>query len=101
MFDYGYPRREYYLPERSSGTLRCYYRHRAHENPFFLPGLQDITAWVDFDFLNDAARTAGFEVVGLTTQANFLLAARIDDYVAQQELELGLVLRVYGGGEEQ
>jgi SAM-dependent MidA family methyltransferase len=87
MFDYGYPRREYYLPERSTGTLRCYYRHRAHENPFFLPGLQDITAWVDFSFLCDAANAAGFEVGGLTTQANFLLAARIDDYVAQQELD--------------
>lgn len=87
MFDYGYLRHEYYLPERSTGTLRCYYRHRAHENPFFLPGLQDITAWVDFSFLCDAANAAGFDVGGLTTQANFLLAARIDDYVAQQELD--------------
>ncbi len=78
LFDYGYSRREYYLPERSNGTLRCYYRHRAHEDPFVWPGLQDITAWVDFSRLADAALEAGMEVVGYTTQAQFLLAAGLD-----------------------
>jgi SAM-dependent MidA family methyltransferase len=83
LFDHGYPRREYYLPERSSGTLRCYYRHRAHEDPFLWPGLQDITAWVDFSRVAESARLAGFDVVGYTTQANFLLAAGIDSFVAE------------------
>jgi SAM-dependent MidA family methyltransferase len=82
LLDYGFPRREYYLPERSSGTLRCYYRHRAHEDPFLWPGLQDVTAWVDFSLLAEAAEQAGLEVAGYTTQANFLLAAGIDERVA-------------------
>jgi len=82
VFDYGFSRREYYLPERSSGTLRCYYRHRAHENPFLWPGLQDITAWVDFSWLAESALAAGFALTGYTTQANFLLASGIDQRAA-------------------
>jgi SAM-dependent MidA family methyltransferase len=82
LFDYGFSRREYYLPERSSGTLRCYYRHRAHEDPFVWPGLQDITAWVDFSYLAEAAQAVGMEVAGYTTQAQFLLAAGLDELVA-------------------
>ena len=82
LFDYGFSRREYYLPERSSGTLRCYYRHRAHDDPFVWPGLQDITAWVDFSWLAHAASAAGFAIEGYTTQANFLLAAGIDQRAA-------------------
>ena len=81
FLDYGFPRHEYYFSERSSGTLRCYFRHRAHENPFVWPGLQDITAWVDFSFLAEAAVAAGFAVTGYTTQANFLLASGIDERV--------------------
>jgi len=81
LFDYGFSRREYYLPERSSGTLRCYYRHRAHEDPFVWPGLQDITAWVDFSYLAEAAQAVGLEVAGYTTQAQFLLAAGLDEQV--------------------
>jgi SAM-dependent MidA family methyltransferase len=81
IFDYGFPRREYYLPERSSGTLRCYYRHRAHENPFLWTGLQDITAWVDFSWLAESALAAGFSLSGYTTQANFLLASGIEQRV--------------------
>jgi SAM-dependent MidA family methyltransferase len=81
LFDYGFPRREYYLPERTSGTLRCYYRHRAHENPFLWPGLQDITAWVDFSWLAESALAAGFTLNGYTTQAHFLLASGIDQRV--------------------
>jgi SAM-dependent MidA family methyltransferase len=82
LFDYGFTRREYYLPERSSGTLRCYYRHRAHENPFLWPGLQDITAWVEFSWLAESALAAGFALTGYTTQANFLLASGIDQRAA-------------------
>jgi SAM-dependent MidA family methyltransferase len=72
LVDYGLVRRDYYGPERNGGTLMCHYRHRAHADPFFLPGLQDISAWVDFSACADAARTAGLEVVGFTTQAHFL-----------------------------
>jgi SAM-dependent MidA family methyltransferase len=72
--DYGLVRREYYHPQRSSGTLICHYRHRAHADPFLYPGLQDITAWVDFSACAAAARRAGLTVAGFTTQAQFLLA---------------------------
>lgn len=79
LFDYGFSRHEYYLPERDSGTLRCFYRHRAHEDPLLWPGLQDITAWVDFSYLAEAAAEAGFRVAGYTTQAQFLLAAGLEE----------------------
>jgi SAM-dependent MidA family methyltransferase len=71
--DYGFPRAEYYHPQRREGTLMCHYRHRAHGNPFFLPGLQDITAHVDFTAMAAAARDAGAEVLGYATQAQFLI----------------------------
>jgi SAM-dependent MidA family methyltransferase len=74
LVDYGLVRREYYHPQRSSGTLICHYRHRAHADPFLFPGLQDISAWVDFSACADAARAAGLDVAGFTTQAQFLLA---------------------------
>jgi SAM-dependent MidA family methyltransferase len=75
LIDYGLPRRELYHDERSDGTLICHYRHRAHGDPFALPGLQDISAWVDFSACADAARAAGLVVEGYTTQAHFLLGA--------------------------
>src|SRR5690606_7101096 len=73
LIDYGMVRREYYAPDRSSGTLRCHYRHRAHDDPFLYPGLQDITAWVDFSACADAALAAGLDVAGFTTQGQFLV----------------------------
>jgi SAM-dependent MidA family methyltransferase len=79
FIDYGLTRREYYHAQRSSGTLMCHYRHRAHADPFLYPGLQDITAWVDFSACADAARAAGLEVAGFTTQAQFLLATLAAD----------------------
>ncbi|MEZ5562360.1 MAG: SAM-dependent methyltransferase [Gammaproteobacteria bacterium] len=75
--DYGYSRREYYHPQRTDGTLACHYRHHWHADPFFLPGLQDITAWVDFSATARAAAAAGFSVAAYTTQAHFLLASGI------------------------
>jgi SAM-dependent MidA family methyltransferase len=99
FFDYGFPRSEYYLDERNSGTLRCFYRHRAHEDPFLWPGLQDVTAWVDFSWLAQAAAEAGFEIGGFTTQANFLLAAGIEERVSMpaddpsRQIELARGLR--------
>jgi SAM-dependent MidA family methyltransferase len=72
LIDYGYPRAEYYLPSRSTGTLLCYYRHRAHAEPFLWPGLNDITAFVDFTAIAEAGFEAGLEVLGYTSQAQFL-----------------------------
>ena len=72
--DYGFPEREYYHPQRSMGTLRCHYRHRVHGDPFFMPGLQDITAHVDFSAMARAAEQGGAEVYGFTTQAYFLIS---------------------------
>jgi SAM-dependent MidA family methyltransferase len=77
-FDYGLPRSQYYFAERHQGTLLCHYRHRAHEDLLALPGLQDITAWVDFTALAEASSDAGFELAGFTTQAHFLAATGID-----------------------
>ena len=71
-FDYGLPRSQYYLPERHDGTLLCHFRHRAHDDPFLYPGLQDITAWVDYTALAEASRNAGFALGGFTTQSFFL-----------------------------
>lgn len=73
LIDYGLPRRDYYRPERSDGTLICHYRQRAHSDPLLWPGLQDLTAWVDFSSVAAAARRAGFTVSGFTTQGQFLL----------------------------
>jgi SAM-dependent MidA family methyltransferase len=73
LIDYGFPRREYYHPQRLMGTLMCHYRHHAHADPLWLPGLNDITAHVDFSALADAAQAAGLSVLGYTSQAHFLL----------------------------
>jgi len=78
FIDYGYPRAEYYLPERSDGTIMCHYRHRAHDDVFFWPGLQDITAWVDFTALAEAADSCALEVEGYTSQTMFLLGCGLD-----------------------
>jgi SAM-dependent MidA family methyltransferase len=79
IVDYGFPAREFYHPQRSMGTLMCHYRHRAHGDPFYLPGLQDITAHVDFSALAHAAADAGLEVVGYASQADFLVNCGITD----------------------
>ncbi|MDP8984312.1 MAG: SAM-dependent methyltransferase [Pseudomonadota bacterium] len=77
-FDYGLPRPQYYLPERNDGTLICHFRQRVHEDPFLHPGLQDISAWVDFTALAEACGGAGCELAGFTTQAFFLAGLAID-----------------------
>lgn len=74
VIDYGYPRHEYYHPQRTDGTLVCHYRHRAHDDPFLFVGLQDVTAFVDFTALAEAADHAGLEVAGYTSQGAFLLS---------------------------
>jgi SAM-dependent MidA family methyltransferase len=82
LCDYGLPRRHYYHPQRSRGTLRCHFRQRAHDDPFINVGMQDITAWVDFTCVAQAASVAGLEVSGFATQAAFLLALGIEGLVA-------------------
>ncbi|MGH8184587.1 MAG: class I SAM-dependent methyltransferase [Rhodanobacteraceae bacterium] len=76
--DYGYVRREFYLPERRDGTLLCHYRHRAHADPLILPGLQDITASIDFTALVEAGIGAGFELAAYMFQSEFLIASGLD-----------------------
>ncbi len=79
LIDYGFPRREYYHPQRLMGTLMCHYRHHAHADPLWLPGLNDITAHVDFSALADAAHSAGLSMLGYTSQAHFLLNCGLAD----------------------
>ena len=83
LVDYGFLDHEYYHADRNSGTLMCHYRHRAHTDPFFLPGVQDITAHVNFSAMMDAARSAGLEIEGFTTQARFLIACGITDRLGE------------------
>jgi SAM-dependent MidA family methyltransferase len=79
LVDYGFRAAEYYHPSRAQGTLMCHYRHYAHGDPFYLPGLQDITAHVDFSLVAKAAGEAGAEVLGYTTQGGFLLNAGLTE----------------------
>lgn len=83
LVDYGYPRREYYHPERTAGTLLCHYRHRVHDHPLILPGLQDITASVDFTAVADAAVAAGLEVEGYASQNYFLFGCGLMELLAE------------------
>ncbi len=83
LIDYGYPRHEYYHPQHSSGTLMCHYRQHAHEDPFLWPGLQDMTAHVDFTAVAEAALASNLAVSGYTTQAFFLLDSGLDDFLQQ------------------
>lgn len=83
--DYGYPRQDYYHPQRINGTLLCHYRHRAHNDPFFYPGLQDITTSVNFTSLAEAAVNAGLDVCGYTTQAHFLMSCGLEEVIKQME----------------
>ncbi|MGJ7918791.1 class I SAM-dependent methyltransferase [Massilia sp. LXY-6] len=87
LVDYGFPAHEYYFDERSSGTLMCHYRHHAHPDPFYLPGLQDITAHVDFTAMALAAQDAGLDVLGYMSQASFLLAAGIGELLLRTDPE--------------
>ncbi|MEK7815717.1 MAG: SAM-dependent methyltransferase [Pseudomonadota bacterium] len=82
LIDYGFPRAEFYHPQRSTGTLMCHYRHRAHADPLIFPGLQDITAHVDFTAIAEAGHTAGLALLGYTSQAAFLLDSGLEKIVA-------------------
>ena len=83
LIDYGFGQSEYYHPQRHQGTLMCHYRHHAHDDPFFLPGLQDITSHVDFSAIASTAIDSGLELVGYTTQAHFLINCGVTDLLAR------------------
>jgi len=83
FIDYGLPRRHYYHRQRSGGTLMCHYRQRAHTDPFLWPGLQDITAWVDFTAVAEAGIDAGLTLEGFTSQAAFLIGSGIATMVEE------------------
>ena len=83
LCDYGLPRRHYYHRERASGTLRCHFKQRAHADPYINVGVQDITAWVDFTRIAEAALAADLTVSGFATQAAFLLATGLEGLVAE------------------
>ena len=87
LIDYGFPHAEFYHPQRCQGTLMCHYRHRVHDNPLILVGLQDITAHVDFTAVAAAADKAGLSVLGYTSQAAFLLASGLDEIAAASDPE--------------
>jgi len=97
LFDYGVSRREYYAADRSGGWLRCHFRHRVHGDPLILPGIQDMTAWVDFSAVAAAAVDAGLELDGYTPQAHFLIGAGLDTHLrGLPESPIGEQLRLSG-----
>lgn len=90
MFDYGVTGREYYAPDRHEGWLRCHFRHHAHNDPLIYPGIQDLSAWVNFSALADAAVDAGADIAGFVTQAHFLLNGGLqEEFAAFASLPVG------------
>ncbi|MDP2810278.1 MAG: SAM-dependent methyltransferase [Rhodocyclaceae bacterium] len=89
LIDYGLPRHELYHPQRNRGTLRCHYRHRSHDDPFWWPGLSDITAHVDFTAIAEAGFEAGLDVLGYTNQSTFLMNCGIGDLLEERRCEAG------------
>jgi SAM-dependent MidA family methyltransferase len=87
LFDYGFPRHEYYHADRAQGTLMCHERHRAHPDFLYRPGMQDITAHVDFTHVAEEAHAQGLNILGYTHQAAFLLSNGILDLLAQEQDE--------------
>lgn len=113
LIDYGFTASEFFHPQRRSGTLMCHIQHTAHDNPFFAPGLQDITAHVDFSAMATAAHRSGLAVMGFTSQARFLInaglatqAARLNRHEARaleklvSEAEMGELFKVLAVGKQ-
>ena len=82
--DYGYPHHEYYLPERDQGTLICHYRHRGHADPYWYPGLQDISSFVDFTYLAESFTESGLEFEGFVSQSQYLRNAGLQEIYLQE-----------------
>jgi SAM-dependent MidA family methyltransferase len=85
LIDYGFPRAEFYHPQRAQGTLMCHYRHLAHDDPLRLVGLQDITAHVDYSAIAEAGTGAGLALLGYTSQAAFLLSCGLEQIMAASD----------------
>jgi SAM-dependent MidA family methyltransferase len=85
FIDYGHPRAEYYQPQRHDGTLRAFRRHHVSDDVFAWPGLQDITASVDFTALAEAGEGAGFDFSGYCSQASFLIGNGLAENLAAAE----------------
>lgn len=83
LIDYGFPAHEYYHSDRHMGTLMCHYQHKAHTNPLAHPGQEDITAHVNFTHVADSALSTGFHVAGYTSQAAFLLALGLLNFLEE------------------
>ncbi len=83
LVDYGFPRAEYYHPQRSRGTLIGHYRHHTVDDPFFLPGLMDLTCHVDFTAVAEAGLSAGLDLIGYLSQAQFLVNAGLADELSR------------------
>lgn len=96
LIDYGFPRREFYHQQRARGTLMCHYRHHAHPDPFYLPGLQDVTVHVDFTAVIAAAHTSGLDLLGYTSQGQFLLNCGILDRLAELPIDTPEYVRAAG-----
>lgn len=95
FIDYGFGQAEYYHPQRHQGTLMCHYRHHAHGDPFYLPGLQDITAHVDFSAIAEVGSAHGLDLLGYTNQANFLINCGITDLLAETPVDdMAIYLRL-------
>lgn len=92
IFDYGFPRHEFYHPQRAQGTLMCHYRQRAHDDPLILAGVQDITAHIDFTAIAEAAHAGGLDILGYTGQGQFLLASGIAETATHSDPKTQLTL---------
>jgi SAM-dependent MidA family methyltransferase len=99
LIDYGFPRHEYYHAERMNGTLMCHYRHYAHDDPFHLPGLNDITSHVDFTAVAEAGCDAGLRLLGYTSQAQFLLSCGLADILCEYNPDSPDYLRLARGAQ--
>lgn len=87
LVDYGFGSGEYYHPQRNQGTLMCHYRHYSHDDPLYLPGLQDITGHVDFSAVTEAAEDSALTLLGYTSQAHFLINCGITEILTQTPAE--------------
>jgi SAM-dependent MidA family methyltransferase len=96
LIDYGFPRREFYHQQRGRGTLMCHYRHHAHPDPFYLPGLQDITVHIDFTAIIAAADASGLDLLGYASQGQFLLNCGILDLLGAQAADTPDYIRAAG-----
>lgn len=90
IVDYGFPQREYYHPQRDTGTLMCHHRHLAHADVFARPGEEDLTAHLDFTALAAAGLDGGLELLGYTTQAQFLVNCGITEVLGEANIDNAL-----------